>query len=72
MLVQDISKLYSDYYGKKICKSKDLPLNKLIDKRFKPAVASVDFYKKTKDLPYAHFDAETFNKSNHLLIQFQL
>ncbi len=33
-------------------------------------VASIDFSSATKDLPYAHFDAEKFTDSNNRVIEF--
>ena len=63
----DLTKLYYDYYGKYIC---DIPLYYSIKDVFEPLVAGVDIDKITKDLPYAHFDAETFKKSNERVINF--
>ncbi len=63
----DLSKLYYDYYGKVIC---EIPLVNLISDTFQPAVAIVDLDPKTKDLPYAHFDAEKFTESNARVINF--
>ena len=63
----DLSKLYYDYYGKSVC---DIPLVNLISNTFQPAVAIVDLDPKTKDLPYAHFDAEKFTESNARVINF--
>lgn len=56
--------------GKGLCEDK-IPLYKLIQRTFKPAVASVDFLSSTKDLPYAHFDAEAFVESNERVIYFK-
>lgn len=47
-----------------------IPLHELIQRTFKPAVASIDFLSATKDLPYAHFDAETFIESNDRVMYF--
>lgn len=58
---KDPKHLYHDYYQKWVC---DLDLEVLIRLEFKPNVAVVDFEANTKDLPYAHFDAETFLESN--------
>lgn len=58
---KDPKHLYHDYYNKWIC---ELDLEILIKLDFKPNVAVVDFEANTKDLPYAHFDAETFKESN--------
>ena len=63
----DLTNLYYDYYGKIIC---DIPLSLLISGVFQPAVAIVDIDPKTKDLPYAHFDAEKFAESNARVINF--
>ena len=65
----DLTKLYYDYYGKYLCNS--IPLANLITITFQPNVAVVDFDPDTKDLPYAHFDAERFNESNTRVIQFK-
>lgn len=43
----------------------------MIKDGFQPAVAKVDFSKSTKDLPYAHFDAEAFKESNERVIYFK-
>ena len=63
----DLTNLYYDYYGKIIC---EIPLEKLIINNFQPSVAVVDIDSKTKDLPYAHFDAEKFAESNARVINF--
>jgi hypothetical protein len=63
----DLKKLYYDYYGKYIC---DIPLSYSIKSTLQPSVASVDLDPTTKDLPYAHFDAETFSQSNSRVISF--
>jgi len=63
----DLTKLYYDYYGKYIC---DIPLYYSIKATMQPSVASVDLDAATKDLPYAHFDAETFAQSNSRVITF--
>lgn len=64
---EDIRYLYYDYYGKWIC---DLKVDSLIKIEFGPNVAAVDLLPATKDLPYAHFDAETFVQSNLRVINF--
>ena len=61
----DLKELYFDYYGKHICK---IPLEFIVKVNFEVPVAFVDFDSKTKDLPYAHFDAETFVQSNQRVI----
>ncbi len=53
----NINRIYIDYYGKGFC---NLPINRLLKYELLPNVAIVDLDSKTKDLPYAHFDAETF------------
>ena len=63
----ELTNLYYDYYGIWFCK---IHLEEVIDKEFEKSVSSVDFNKLTKDLPYAHFDAETFQKSNDRVIEF--
>jgi hypothetical protein len=63
----DIRNLYYDRYGKWIC---ELDLNDLLNLQLQPNVAVVDLDPKTKDLPYAHFDAETFTQSNQRVIDF--
>jgi hypothetical protein len=63
----NINKLYTDYYGRRVCwKSFD----DVVDD-FQTDVASVDFSSLTKDMPYAHFDAETFIESNARVIEFK-
>jgi hypothetical protein len=64
----DLKNLYKDYYGVWLC---TIDLQTLIVTEFQPNVAIVDFSSSTKDLPYAHFDAETFAQSNDRVIQFQ-
>jgi hypothetical protein len=61
----NIDKIYSDYYNRALC---DLPVQRLVDKEFSQNVVVVDIDPGTKDLPYAHFDAETFNQSNHRVV----
>jgi hypothetical protein len=63
----DLTNLYYDYYGKYIC---DIPLYYSIKAVLQPSVASVDLDPSTKDLPYAHFDAETFSESNARVITY--
>ena len=63
----DLTNLYYDYYGKVIC---EIPLVNLISDTFQPAVAIVDLDPRTKNLPYAHFDAEKFTESNARVINF--
>ncbi len=63
----DLKVLYKDYYNVTLCK---VMLNDLLLNEFQPNVAIVDFNPATKDLPFAHFDAETFQKSNDRVIEF--
>jgi hypothetical protein len=63
----DLRYLYYDYYGVWKC---DLDVSSLIKYVFKPNVAIVDLNPTTKDLPYAHFDAETFIPSNERVMNF--
>ena len=63
----NLPNLYRDYYGKYVCKS-DLQL--LIKNEMQPNVALIDFDPTTKDMPYAHFDAEKFNESNTRVMNF--
>jgi hypothetical protein len=63
----DIDKIYSNYYNQSLC---DLPVEKLINTELGPNVAIVDIDPVTKDLPYAHFDAETFNQSNSRVVSY--
>lgn len=63
----DIYSLYSDYYNLTFC---SLPFDDLMVYTLQPNVAIVDFDPATKDMPYAHFDAETFNQSNQRVISF--
>ena len=64
----DLRNLYLDVYGKYVC---DIPLDDLILNEFAPQVAIVDLDEHTKDMPYAHFDAETFAESNQRVIDFK-
>lgn len=63
----DFRNIYRDYYNKTICTPKvsDIMLVEL-----GPNVALVDLDPTTKDLPYAHFDAEKFNESNIRVMNF--
>ena len=61
----DLSKLYFDFYNVSECYP---DLSTLLITTFSPNIARVDLSSTTKDLPYAHFDAETFLKSNELVI----
>lgn len=64
----NLKKLYYDYYGLWFC---HLDIEHLIETVLEPYVASVDLSYKTKNLPYAHFDAETFIESNNRVINFK-
>ena len=57
----DLTNLYQDYYGLRFC---DLDAKTLIRYSLREHVASVDLNSDTKDMPYAHFDAEAFLQSN--------
>jgi hypothetical protein len=59
-----IRQLYHDVYGEWIC---DIQLESIIEE-LQMDDAYVDIDKRTKDLPYAHFDAETFKQSNALVM----
>ncbi len=50
--------------------SNNIPFSKTVDDMMSDA-ASVDFSSYTKDLPYAHFDAEAFLESNERVIEFR-
>ena len=63
----NINNVYIDYYGRGFC---DLGVNKVVENDLQPNVAIVDFSSKTKDLPYAHFDAEAFVQSNQRVANF--
>ncbi len=63
-----IKRLYSDYYDKFFCK---IPLEGLIKNIFQKMVVNVDTHRDTKDLPYAHFDADTFLLSNDRVIDYK-
>lgn len=63
----NIKNIYYDYYGVYLCV---VNLEKVIKNEFQFEVASVDFSPDTKDLPYAHFDAETFYESNLRVIDY--
>ncbi len=66
----DLRKLYFDFYRKGLCNN-DIPLYDLLKYKLQPAVASIDFLPSLKDLPYAHFDAETFAESNERVIYYK-
>jgi hypothetical protein len=61
----DLTNLYQDYYGLRFC---DLEVKKLIRYSLRQYVAQVDLDSDTKDMPFAHFDAETFIQSNKRVI----
>lgn len=62
---ESLPRVYFDYYGRSVC---DSSLNNLLNGVFSVNVARVDFDSSTADLPFAHFDAETFRESNQLVI----
>ena len=59
--------MFYDYYGVWLCNTK---FNDILENDLQLEVAFVDLNPKTKDLPYAHFDAETFIPSNQRVINF--
>lgn len=59
--LEDLRQVYNDYYNKTVC---ELDAELMIVKDFQLMVAAVDVWEHTKDLPYAHFDAESFEESN--------
>ncbi|CAF0866255.1 unnamed protein product [Brachionus calyciflorus] len=61
----NLNKLYGEIYNKSFCRT---DLEDIIVKDLQPSVASVDFDEDTKDMPYAHFDANTFLESNRRVI----
>ena len=66
---KDIGLIYTDYYGS-IGRARDLKLIYNLKTDLMPQVAIVDFAPDTKDLPYAHFDAERLSGSNDRVINF--
>lgn len=62
---KDLGNLYFDFYGKKY---HIIELNLLLKFELQPYVALVDFDSTTKDLPFAHFDADTLKESNQRVI----
>ena len=60
---------YFKFIGKGLC-NENIPLYKIV-KNMQSDTASVDFSSFTKDLPYAHFDAEAFIESNERVIEFK-
>ncbi len=56
-----MTNLYQDYYGLRFC---DLNVKTLIRYSLRQYVAEVNLDSDTKDMPYAHFDAQTFMQSN--------
>jgi hypothetical protein len=64
----NINKLYTDYYGgARVCWKS---FENVIE-TFQNDVASVDFDATTKDMPFAHFDAEKFIESNRRVVEFK-
>lgn len=61
----NLNRLYNQIYNRSFCKT---DLQEIILKDLQPGVASVDFDSDTKDMPYAHFDANTFYESNWRVI----
>jgi hypothetical protein len=64
----NIRNLYFKLTGRRLCY---IELDYLIETVFKPNIAIIDLASKTKDLPWAHFDAESFYDSNERVIQFR-
>lgn len=64
----DLSRLYEDYYGRKVVHSE---LAVIIKTELEAQTAVVDIDLSVKDLPYAHFDAEMFLESNQRVMDFQ-
>lgn len=65
----NIDQIYIDYYGL-IGKVRDIKLVNNLKTDLMSQVAIVDLDKDTKDLPYAHFDAETLSQSNDRVMNF--
>lgn len=63
----DVRNLYADYHGVALCTT---DFTRIIKLSLQPNVAVVDFDSSTKNLPYVHFDAETFVPSNQRVIDF--
>jgi hypothetical protein len=63
--------LYDVYYGFNIVKRiEGIELILIVKAILELGVVGVDFDASTKDMPYAHFDAETFSKSNERVMNF--
>lgn len=60
---------YFYFIGKGLCND-FIPLYEIV-KIMQVDTASVDFSSFTKDLPYAHFDAEAFTESNDRVKEFK-
>jgi len=65
----EVRNIYFDYYGLSFCDVGVFGVRKVIEV-LKINVEIVDFDDETKDMPYAHFDAETFYPSNERVIRF--
>jgi hypothetical protein len=65
----EIKQVYFDFYGFSYCDLGMFGFRKVLSD-LKINVEIVDFDEETKDMPYAHFDAETFYKSNERVIRF--
>lgn len=61
----NVRQLFFDYKQKWYC---ELSFEVVMLEKLYPAVASVDLDKATRKMPYAHFDAETFEGSNKRII----
>jgi hypothetical protein len=69
-LYTDIDSIYKDFFGRLKYSFKKAKLEGLLNGVFSTAVASVDLDPTTKDMPYAHFDAEKFHESNQRVKEF--
>ncbi len=65
----ELKNIYYDYYGLSFCDLGLLNARKAREE-LQVNVEIVDFDSSTKDMPYAHFDAETFVESNQRVIEF--
>ena len=65
----EIKNIYMDFYGLSFCDLGLFGFRKSLEE-LKINVEIVDLDSATKDMPYAHFDAETFVNSNERVINF--
>ena len=66
----ELKHIYYDHYGISVCDLGLFSAREAIEE-LQINVEVVDFDESTKDMPYAHFDAETFAESNQRVIEFQ-